>query len=1226
MKVGPLFISYASEDGNLASHVLSFLESRGLKCWMAPRDIRPAADWAVSIIDGIDSSSGMVLILSRYSNDSPQVRRELERAVSRGMLIYPLVVESIELSKWMQYYISAHQWHDASDVSMSRRLEELLSAIRADRSDIETGGDLDSLSSLLADDLASLSAELDASGSESERLLPGERRKVSVLHITAALSDRDTPYAVKTAVSKTVSNLVERYVRFYGGVLEQLPSEGHRCVFGLEQVHEDDGRRALSCGIGVLGGLLELNSVLRRKNLRAVFGLGIASGMVRVDDGGDAPSSTHGEVLLSARELADDASGSLLVTGAFHHAYRGDHAWEEHSKGVYRLSESSIALPGSRAVSIHSPFVGREREISRLVSLLGKQEAGTEKNSLGGSKHLVTGIKGEAGIGKSRLVHEFIEKHTTGDEFRVLRGQTLSFAQPPYWAWTTLLRNLLEIEYGSDPDYERLLTGLRNLRVPEELLLSAPFLASLLSIRSDDKRLDELDERAIALETRIAFSGLIKALSGSKKLIVVLEDVHWLDANDRSVLEFVIENCVTDIPVIFLLLYRPEREDGSIVEFLFNPAYAVSDEIEVVEVDERASGELARQLLGNMGDTGVTGISSETCDFLLKRSCGNPFFLEELVYDLVERGHLVEQGGEWKLDLYRDEHLVPDSLNGLIRSRLERLPESWRSVLQNSSVLGMEFQLKLYWKLVNKLFLGRCHLDVFDGLEHSKMLVSRMSAFEKMYLFRHILVHNTAYASILEGNLKKLHRAAAESIEELFPSERERVSGILMHHYDKAGEHEKAIEWGFKALKHYSGEEALKISYRLEDLLEETMTGDELGESVFKLLSYRDKSLDLLCRREEQGLTIERMVDSASRSNSDYRMAVALKKRGALARVTGRLDDARADWERSLELIRRTDDKTFEGIVLGNLGALDLNQGRVDIAVERFEKALEIHRRDGDQRSEGIILMNLGIIHKNQGRLDEALACYEQTLETARKVGDRRTAGDVLGNIGSLLWSKGDLSGAGEYYRQSMETQQEIGNRRSAAITLSNLAVLHQSQGLFDESLDDFSKALDAIRDTKDRFMEGNILSNLGVLQAERGEMEQAKGCYEQALEIHRGLGNRPYEGITLGNIGNVLFKLGRMDQARTAYAKALEVLREVRNRAEEANVLSNLGCLLFGDSQFKDAKDCHQKAFEIAMELKLPKSRLPGFVDLHGKMLAEGFSMPWPDHWEPVGAQQPIS
>lgn len=120
-----LFISYASEDKDVASHVVSLFEERGERCWIAPRDILSSADWAESIIDGIDSASGMVLLLSRHSNESPQVRREVERAVDKGVPIHPLLLERVRLSKWMQYYISAHQWSDASDVSLETRLEVL---------------------------------------------------------------------------------------------------------------------------------------------------------------------------------------------------------------------------------------------------------------------------------------------------------------------------------------------------------------------------------------------------------------------------------------------------------------------------------------------------------------------------------------------------------------------------------------------------------------------------------------------------------------------------------------------------------------------------------------------------------------------------------------------------------------------------------------------------------------------------------------------------------------------------------------------------------------------------------------------------------------------------------------------------------------------------------------------------------------------------------------------
>lgn len=699
---------------------------------------------------------------------------------------------------------------------------------------------------------------------------------------------------------------------------------------------------------------------------------------------------------------------------------------------------------------------------------------------------------------------------------------------------------------------------------------------------------------------------------------MILEDTHWLEDGDRRILEFVLENCVTDTPIVFLLVYRPEREDGTTVEFSFSPAYVVADHIDLAEVDERASTELAGRLLESLGGTGAAGISPGACRFILDRSGGNPFYLEELVYDLVERGQLVEHGNEWVFKNHREDASVPGSLTGLILSRLERLPESWRSVLQNSSVLGMEFQLKLYWKLVNKLFLGMCHPDVFDGLEDRKLLFSEMNAYEKMYFFRHILVHNTAYSSILESNLRKLHRAAAEAIEEMFPSERERVSGILMHHYDRAGAQNRAIEWGFKALEHYGGEEALKLSYRLEDLLEEYRDGEDPEERVFRLLSSRDKALDLLSRREEQRLVIERMMNIASRSDSAYWMAIALKKRGALARVTGRMDEARSCWEKSLDLTRKAGEYAFEGIVLGNLGALDLNQGRFDDAKIHFEKALKIHRDVGDLRSEGIILMNLGIAHKNLGLPDEARSCYENALETARRVGDRRTVGDVLGNIGTLLWYSGNLDEACEYYQQSLAKQQEIGNRRSAGITMSNLAILRMNQGRMEEALEGHEKALETMRETGDLFMEGNILGNLGVMHMERGELKKAKTLYKRALKIHRVTGNRSHEGITLGNLGNIHFKQGSVDKARALYSKALQALQEVKNRAEEGNVLSNQGCLFFEEGQIDQAQDCHRKALAIIRDLKLEKCALPGFADLHGKLLSVGRSPQWPAHWKP--------
>ncbi|MHA2022174.1 MAG: AAA family ATPase, partial [Candidatus Thorarchaeota archaeon] len=888
-----------------------------------------------------------------HSNESPQVRREVERAVSKGITIYPLVMENIELSKWMQYYISAHQWHDAIDVPLNRKLPELLGAIKSTQIEAEEAPDFSNLSAMLENDLASLSAELDFDEKETEHLLPGERRRVSVLHITTDLSDSEVSSSIQKTVSTTVTNLIARFVKSFGGYLDSKSLNSYLCIFGLEQALEDDNRRALSCGIRLFNSFGELNSVLRRKNLSIDFGLGVSSGMLEVDKSGGENSEPEGEALLQAQELSQSASNELLATRLVYQTTRDQLPWEEHSKGIYRISDYSITAPNLKILSMRSPFVGREEEISKLSSLLKQQNTGTDKNRLGGSKHLVMGIRGEAGIGKSRLVYEFLDascKDANG--YLVLKGQTLSYAQPPYWLWTTLLRNLLAIEHGSGLSYSEFLERLCKLSENEDLQKSAPFLAELLSIKSGDIRLEKLGNKAIALETRMALRNLLKTLSAERTLVIVLEDLHWIDESDRTVLEFVASNSNTESPIVFLLVYRPEREDGTTVEFNISPNYAIAEEIEVVEVDEKASSDFIQQLLEDISETNTNQVTPEVYLFLLERSRGNPFYLEELVLNLVESGVLAENGNEWYFSSAINELFVPDSLIGLLQSRLDRLPESWRSVLQNSSVLGMEFQLKLYRKLSDKLLLGRPRLETFDGLERKQMLLSEKSAFEKKYLFHHILVHDTAYSSILKGNLKKLHKAAAETIEELFQDEEEKVSGILMHHYEKAGEKAKAIDWGVKALrqlvKYYSNEEALELSNRLESMLGEQPVNYQQEENLFEVLSNREKVLDLLGKREEQEPTLARMVEIAEKGKSDTRLVLALRALGDFVRITGRMDEARSLYEKALEIAREVGNRSSEGRVLGNLGVLHKDQGRMDEARSLCENALEIHREVGD--------------------------------------------------------------------------------------------------------------------------------------------------------------------------------------------------------------------------------------------------------------------------------------
>jgi len=1229
-----VFISHSTKDKDIADAALSCLESNGLKCWIAPRDIVPGSDWAESLIDGIDYSSGLVLILSQHSNQSPQVRRELERAVSRGITIFPLVIEKLQPSKWMQYYISAHQWHDASDVPLNKALIDLVDAIKTDQDASETEPVFHDLSALLEDDLSKLSSMLEESDEEVILLTPGERRKAAVLHITFSLRNEDKlPSSIRKAISRTVQNLIEKYTSYYGAHLDGLSSSAKRGIFGLEKAVENDISRALTCGIQLFNGFSELNSVLRKKDLSIEFGLGVSTGTLEVVRASSESIDFQGGFLSKAKNLAEAASNEILASTSVYKLSKASFAWEEHGEGYYRISDYSLSVPESRILSVRSPFVGREEELSRLRSVLDQQKAGTDKNRRGGAKHLVMGISGEAGIGKSRLVHEFLENECTGNEFLVLKGQTLSYAQPPYWLWTTLLRNLLNIEHGSGLSYEEFTKRLRDYTTDEELLNSTPFLSELLSIKSGDKRLEELDNKAIVLETKIAFRNLLKVLSDKHRLVVVLEDIHWIGESSKAVLEFVLGNCDSETAVVFLLVYRPEQEDGRSVEFEIHSNYAITDELSVSEVSKSASEELIGRLLSSISETSIHKLDEKVKPFLLERSKGNPFYLEELVLDIVEKGILTENDQVWQFNRPPEEVHVPDSLTGLLQSRIDRLPEPWREVLQSSSVLGMEFQLKLYSRMANKLLLGRPSADTFDGLEKKQMLLSEISAFEKKYLFRHSLVHDTAYSSILEENLKQLHKSAAESIEEVFWDETDQVAGILMHHFRKAGDTSKALSFGLIALefllKSYNSEDVIELSKGLEEIVEELSDCSEKQEKLFYILRNRERALNLQGNREVQEQVIKHMFKVAEESACDEWMLSTLRNQGGLSFVSGRIDDSYKSYKKAMDIARKTGDRHSEGFLFISFGNLSREQGQLEDSLFSHEKALGIAHEIGNHHLEGIALGSLGDLHllRHHTAEDEIKAkrYYELAIEMFREVGDLCSEANIYASLGNLLLFQGNLSEAQLLFEKALAIQIKVGNRRLEGKAHGNIGTLNKIQKRLSEARACYNQALEIAQEVGDLRSEGIQFGFLGDLSRSQGFTKEAEVHYEKALKIARKIRNPRLEGMTLCKLGRLHRDDGCLKEAQTHFKEALESQQKVGDRSFEGVILVSLAELCYKQSKGESAIYYLKLACEIICDLELDAINFKPYIQLYRNLIANGYTeneIPWPEHWEPIEGQ----
>ncbi len=989
---------------------------------------------------------------------------------------------------------------------------------------------------------------------ETVELKPGERRNTAILYLDlggfTSISEKLDHEEVHDIAKGIMDTLVDISCH-YGGYVDKIEGDRIMVLFGARKAGENDSMRAVACGLRMLDDIQIACDILSEIGISVTARIGINTGSVTVapDAIGHLTAMGNAVNLASRMEEAADVN-TILVTRSVQEKCGDMVIWEDMgdislkgiSNPVHVFRPTGLGnISGTRweriARVMTSTFVGRTEELSILEKKLDMQACGeTGKNPAGGSRHIVLGIKGEAGIGKSRLVWEFSKrKCCTNRNILVLNGYTLSFAQPAYWLWTTVLRDFFGIEHGSKPSYSELKDKILALGDDAALLSSLPFLADLLSIKTDDHKMEGLDVRTRTLETRIAFCNFFRVLSKEKRLLIILDDLHWIDSTCRRILEFVIANCSTDSAIMFNLLYRPERENGEAIEFDIKPSSADLEEITISEVDDGACRELLVKILSGVSESGSGNVAGEVESFLLEHAEGNPFFLEELILDLVESDVLKETDDYWDFKSPVSEIYIPSSLAGLLQSRLDHLPSEWKSVLQKSSVLGVEFQLKLYSKMMEQLSLD-FNRSVFRNLEQKRFLIGKGTAFEQKYYFRNILIHDTAYNSILESNRKLLHRTAAESVMNLYAEEEEKIAGILVHHWEMAGDMDQAILWGMKALNHaaasYQHSVILDLSRKLQKWLQELPEQPERNQQLLEVLTKRHVTLGLLGRREEQEKLLLRMYGIAE-------------------------ENLFQEW--FMEIQR-------------DLGDLYMETGRMTEAREYYEKVRDASHEAGDRSGEGKTLTNLGNLNYKQTRLAEAQDCYEKALKLHREVGNRRNEGKTLGNLGNLFKSQKRTSEAFDCYMKALEIHQELGNRRSEGIVYVNLGNLHYGQNVLDESRICYEKALRIATDVGDSINQGTTFGNLGNLHRIQNRPEKSLECFNRAIRISREIGDVVNECLNLGNLGILFFDQDRPEEALSCYTQAYSKIIKLELGMNGLNKFTELrGKLLSSDAVDED-------------------------------------------------------
>ena len=697
-----------------------------------------------------------------------------------------------------------------------------------------------------------------------------ERRPVTILFCdvqgSTALAEKLDPEDWREIMDGAFQVLIAPVYR-YEGTLARLMGDAVLAFFGAPIAHEDDPERACRAALDITAEARRYAEKLRQE--RGIEGfavrVGINTGLVVVGEVGSdlrVEYTAMGDAVnLAARMESAADPGTVLITAATHRLiaplFETQALGSIQVKGkaepvaAYRVLAARAAAGKTRGLAgLESPLVGREPECAALSEALACLTAG-----VGG---IVT-VVGEAGIGKSRLVAE-MRKSMRPQSDQVghaqwVEGRCLSYGTSiAYWLWLDVLRGLLGVSADAAPTAVR--DALRQ-RVQELCPAGAPeaagtpdkvpgstdiypFLARLMGLpleAGDEAALRQAEDEHLKAATFRAVATFIERSAGQAPLVLACEDLQWADPTSLELLEQVL--ALTDRCALLLIcIFRPLPEHGSwrIRETVARLYHHRHTDLWLRPLAAKESA----TLLGNL--MGMPTLLQAFQERVLRHAEGNPFYVEEIMRSLIDSGAIArEEGSEgWRLTRDLDEIPVPETLQGVLMARIDRLQADAKHILQMASVIGRVFLHRVLAAIAEE----ERDLDAnLITLQREEMIRERARIPELEYIFKHHLTQEAAYDGMLKVQRRQFHRQVAEALERLFPERAEQQLGLLAHHWERAGDANKAIEYlqraGDQARLAYTHQEAIDYYRRALAFLEERGDRERAARTHMKLgLTY----------------------------------------------------------------------------------------------------------------------------------------------------------------------------------------------------------------------------------------------------------------------------------------------------------------------------------------------------------------------------------------------------
>ncbi|MCB9296343.1 MAG: tetratricopeptide repeat protein [Lewinellaceae bacterium] len=967
--------------------------------------------------------------------------------------------------------------------------------------------------------------------------------------------------------------------------------------FGAPVSFENNSDRALEFITSIREELRDLQS---RSSLRYRVGLTIGTAYTGIVGGGERCqyAAVGNRVNLAARLMTYAAWDEVLVDEEiqknhhFHFLNRGDIEY----KGIKGLVPT-FRLVG-RNYEAHASYagdmVGREAELQQLIDF--------SRPLFEGRSAGVAYIFGEAGIGKSRLVHELKN---------VLYGQHLvswhtcqadQILKKPFNPFLYFLKNYFE-QYPESTSvanvrnfegrFNQLLEELSEAERPEaqpirrELVRTRTVLAALIGLNFQNSIWDQLDAKGRYQNTLSAIINLLVAESLVHPVVIELEDGHWLDDNSRELLNELARH-ISRFPIMLIITSR-YKDDGAKPEIL-SDGLIQGQQQPVLEIDLNTLQPEAVRAFAELRLGGA--VHGEFFDLLLRTSNSNPFYLEQILEYFSESGQLEEEDSQWTI---RDKNVkLSSSINAILTARIDRLSTLVKETVKAAAVIGREFDVPILSEVMKtqEEFIrrnGNATALLKEQIKRAERGQIWHAMNELRYIFRHSLLREAVYSMQLRARVQQLHRNIAEAIERLYADNLDERYVDLAFHYEEAGVFDKTCEYLRKAADHarsnYQNQQALDY---YERLLKKLSRQKDVADQIQTHLK-KGKVLELIGQWDDCEQAYTRALKLAKQSRDVLLLGQANNSLGSLLMLKGDYPKAMGILQTAAGLFESIDDKVGIARTYGSLGKLYFRQGQYDEAKKFFERSLDIGHAHIEPTANAQVAADLGLTFMNQGKYEEGIYCQQEQLDICEQHNDKQGMATLYTNMGIVYFEKGDYDDALEAYQKGLALSEELGNKMLTSIAIGCIGSVYQRKGDYKSAMENFQLDLELCEELGDKQGVAIALGLIGELLSEQGDFHGAIEYLQKNLMLCEELGYQKGIAKAVNTLGDVFYYTRQYSRSLHFYDRAIEVTRKINNRLVLGISLVEKGVVLMELNQMEELEAITQEALRIAQKLGNP-------------------------------------